>query len=581
MKRKHETDNGATADDDDADNNTDVRPAKRTRTRGSGDRLSRLSDELLVRILGYLTLSGLLAVAPVSRRFLRLADDSQLWRALYYVRFVLPRALRVRGVRGGGRESTAGPIGRLQARPQTRPQPRPTDWKRQYKLRHNWDRGQCAVEELQLGSEMGGRVADEDDEEERPRMLVKVVDGIAVTADSRRGLQVWELKTRSLLVAALLDGIATDCPDSFSLGPDLNSAASATPPCTPPIASSPTPTALSVNASPGGLDIAVGRLDGGFDIWRLNLAVRALHRRFVHAASSSGSLVAIAYAHPLVLTATQSVLVSLYAWPASTATTSSSSSLLPPPTLINSLRSHTSTPPLALSIRRLPAVTIASIAYTFSTRQGWAIGLQDLHVQSPDASAGYNSNSHDSLPRVVTTRLAFSSPTAGSRRSSPPSANPTAFHSSYPSTSSVPSTSSPLPSLPIDDGPTRLCYSHPYLLATLPDNTLVLHLCTSSASSLAVSPGFRLWGHTSGISDAEITARGKAVSVSVRGDEMRVWELEGRPAAERGRSVAIRPPAVSYDWHDRRNWVGFDDEMVIVLKESRGGRESLMVYDFT
>lgn len=35
------------------------------------------------------------------------------------------------------------------------------------------------------------------------------------------------------------------------------------------------------------------------------------------------------------------------------------------------------------------------------------------------------------------------------------------------------------------------------------------------------------------------------------------------------------------DWKERRNWVGFDDEMVIVLKEARGGRESLLVYDFT
>jgi hypothetical protein len=35
------------------------------------------------------------------------------------------------------------------------------------------------------------------------------------------------------------------------------------------------------------------------------------------------------------------------------------------------------------------------------------------------------------------------------------------------------------------------------------------------------------------------------------------------------------------EWEDRRNWVGFDDEMVIVLKEARDGRKSLMVYDFT
>jgi hypothetical protein len=73
-----------------------------------------------------------------------------------------------------------------------------------------------------------------------------------------------------------------------------------------------------------------------------------------------------------------------------------------------------------------------------------------------------------------------------------------------------------------------------------------------------------------------------------------VWELEGRT---NGRSIEVRPTTKPIDdgatskwpvqddakvqWEDRRNWVGFDDEMVIVLKESREGRESLMVYDFT
>jgi hypothetical protein len=81
-----------------------------------------------------------------------------------------------------------------------------------------------------------------------------------------------------------------------------------------------------------------------------------------------------------------------------------------------------------------------------------------------------------------------------------------------------------------------------------------------------------------------------------------VWELEGRSAGVGSRSVEIRPWQSSgignasesladdddlqqgdpaRDWDERRNWVGFDDEMVIVLKERKGARESLMVYDFT
>jgi len=31
----------------------------------------------------------------------------------------------------------------------------------------------------------------------------------------------------------------------------------------------------------------------------------------------------------------------------------------------------------------------------------------------------------------------------------------------------------------------------------------------------------------------------------------------------------------------RKRWVGFDDEMVIVLKESGRGTQALMIYDFT
>lgn len=71
---------------------------------------------------------------------------------------------------------------------------------------------------------------------------------------------------------------------------------------------------------------------------------------------------------------------------------------------------------------------------------------------------------------------------------------------------------------------------------------------------------------------------------------MRVWELEGGSASRygggNGKSIEIRADGPegsdeAYELDDRRNWVGFDDEMVIVLKEGQGGKESLMVYDFT
>lgn len=212
--------------------------------------------------------------------------------------------------------------------------------------------------------------------------------------------------------------------------------------------------------------------------------------------------------------------------------------------------------------------------------------MQDLHIKP-------NPKDLTSTPEITATRLAYTAAvdTRPSPSTSPsqPSTPPKPLRASQ--SSPHPPTASPLPPTPTEPGPTTLCYTHPYLLAALPDNTLVLHLVTSTSASLTLSPGIRLWGHTSGISDAEITSRGKAVSVSERGDEMRVWELEGGRGGGggvgtgSGRSVEIRAGGKGEgggeEWEERRGWVGFDDEMVIVLKEGKGGRESLMVYDFT
>jgi hypothetical protein len=427
------------------------------------------------------------------------------------------------------------------------------DWKRQYKLRHNWARGKCAVEEVSV------RDAPEESDGQK-RTLVKVVEGMAITADSESGLRAWDLRTRRPI--AQLD---------FREGSESDD-------------SPPTSLAVDESGSVAEVDIIVGFADGGFGLWRLNLEQQELTRRYRHEKSCNGEIIAVACGHPYVLTATTAGLISLYTFtrpamvPADDFTNNASKiseplshraveqqskprnmgTTLPPPYLLTSLKSHTTHLPLALSIRRMSSSASASIAYTFPVRDGWCIGVQDLLVTpSPDGSG------IDKL----TSRLASTLPIAASG-----GVDSVRTHGSRSELMT-------------------LCYSHPYLLATLPDNTLVLYLCTSTATSLSLSSGIRLWGHTSGISDAEITPRGKAVSISTRGDEIRVWELEGRVG---GSSIEVRPttrqPADDADspttapraeWEDRRNWVGFDDEMVIVLKETRDGRESLMVYDFT
>lgn len=502
---------------------TESRTAKRPRTAAgavSGDNFSSLSDELLVRILSFLDEKTLLGLSPTSRRFCRITADSQLWRPHYYRRFILPRAHKIPGFRSGGaaRRSASklrysagksiwadggwgrrggfvtgaaagtGAAGTAVSSPAT------VDWKRQYKLRHNWARGQCAVEEVQVhGGGGGGDGGDGGMEADAASVaewqtLVKVVEGLAITVDSKTGLRAWDLRTRRLLSQTALDHNGT--------------------------AAAPRPSCLAVDDSllgSGVLDVAVGFEEGGFGIWRLDLESAHLSVLYRHAKGFfGGGLTAVAYSHPYVLAASALGLISLFSFDQ------------PEAKLITSLKSHNTRSPLALSIRRSSASVVASIAYTFDAVNGWCIGIQNLDIKPSGIAI---------QPEIITSKLAYTLPT----RTRAPAVDPVFFASSRPHLS-------PRPSPSIDnkahEGPVRLCYSHPYLLATLPDNTLVLHLCTSTASSLSISPGLRLWGHTSGISDAEITPQGKAVSISTKGNEIRVWDLEGRVG---GSSVEVRP----------------------------------------
>ena len=160
--------------------------------------------------------------------------------------------------------------------------------------------------------------------------------------------------------------------------------------------------------------------------------------------------------------------------------------------------------------------------------------------------------------------------------------------------------------------PTSLSYSHPYLLASHPDNTLTLYLVQSTETALSIGDRSRLWGHTSSVSGAHVGDRGKAVSVSAHGDEIRVWELEGGLGSSSSRkrvaageaSVQVRPEkkamadgtliysernlalgdALGTDMDElstTKGWVGFDEEKVVVLREKGLGTQALVVYDFS
>ncbi|PHH90826.1 hypothetical protein CDD83_2538 [Cordyceps sp. RAO-2017] len=354
----------------------------------SRDIVSTLSDELLVRILSYMDERVLLDISPVSRRFHRLTSDSQLWRPHYYRRFVLPRAHRIPGFRAAAAAANtrisavttdaSWPSRRGPVDADTYDE---VDWKKQYRLRYNWARGRCAVDQLPVHDMQLDRLPGR-------QTLVKVVQGLAVTADSQAGLRAWDLKTRKLIAQT-----------SLVVGHDT----------------AVRPTCLAADDRPhasGVLDVSAGFEDGTFGIWRLDVGRRELTIVFRQAKSYVGQLVALAYRHPYVIVATRLGFISLYTFdrfdddgpePDSAAaeaglpTGETADSRykggggLPPPRQLTSLKSHSSRLPLALSIRRTASSVVASIAYTFDAMGGWAIGIQDLDITRPgsDAQAGH------------------------------------------------------------------------------------------------------------------------------------------------------------------------------------------------
>ena len=438
------------------------------------------------------------------------------------------------------------------------------NWKRQYKLRHNWSQGRCDVSEIQVA-----------EQPPIPPLLVRLHRGIVFTADSTAGLRAWTMRGEQKVIARIGLGSAgvTQFADSA-------------------------PTALAVdvqNEENGVTRVAVGFADGHFGIYELQRDTHIFIRRYTHPSSSNGMISAIACTFPHILTMTEAQLLSLYCFE-NKAEKPIATQNLDPPRLLSSLRSHTVWPPLSLSLRGSSEHITASIAYALPTYlSGWSVGLQELRLTLEGD--------------VVDSRLA--------------SAIDQGFQPLYPMSSSSSSPSrqkysdtsgTPVTRLPSSTKPTSLSYSHPYLLASHPDNTLSLYMVTSTTKALSIGDGRRLWGHTTSVSGAHVGDRGKAVSVSSRGDELRVWELEGGLSKRRvtagEESVEVRPgtrdPAGQEDLDDslefriarstmRRldierkaaelvltpGWVGFDEEKVVVLREKGLGTQALVVYDFT
>ncbi|KAI9695537.1 MAG: hypothetical protein M1820_008550 [Bogoriella megaspora] len=511
----------------------------------SRDRLSTLSDEILVRIFSHLSVHRLNLCQRISSRFYTLAADSQLWKAAYYNRFVRPRAARLPGAVKENLFFSSKLSNWLEEDTLVK-RGKETNWKRQYKIRHNWSKGSCGISEIEVA-----------ETPPIPPLLVRLHEGVVFTVDLEHGIRAWLSKGQRLLASTSL------CGEDEAL-------------------SNIAPTSLAVDNCCRIRDIhrvVVGFENGAYALYELDLTIHRFSRLHSHRPSRLGGMLsAIALSSPYLLTMNESQVLSLYRFDEKE---SSRGVVLGVPSLVHSFHSQVACSPIAVTVRPLRKCLTASIAYAFPTYlSGWTVGVQEL-------------------------RLDHNGQLLDSRTASARDAGFVSLSARYP----IPSGSQERELVSTRSAkPTTISYSHPYLLVSHPDNTLTLYMITSTESSLKISSGSRLWGHTSSVSGAEIGGRGKAVSVSSRGDELRVWELEGGMASSASRrrlatgdlSVRVSPDSKqspgSSDTADlhragsdlalrnklddvsiTKGWVGFDEEQVVVLREKGHGSQALVV----
>ena len=294
-----------------------------------------------------------------------------------------------------------------------------------------------------------------------------------------------------------------------------------------------TPTSLAIDNGTDENDhmtLAVGYEDGSFRMFDMQISTGKFSKLYSHAPSSNGSISSIASTFPYLLTLSCHKTLSLYRFSyyddgnkkdteasnhdkRGTKFTQirSSTAALPDPELLSSLLSTHTYSPSTLSLRLSPLGVIASIAYCYTRfRIGSNIGLQELLINTSASDIPIASSRLATTPdwteRTSSIRHDYDFDTVLSPRSDPLNAN--------------------RPQATILMQPTSLSYSHPYLLVSYPDNTLKAYQVSSTAEGLSIGSGRRLWGHTSSVSGAQVSDRGKAVSVSCKGNDIRIWELE-------------------------------------------------------
>lgn len=428
------------------------------------------------------------------------------------------------------------------------------NWKRQYRLRHNWSKGLCRVTEVEFP------------EPTCPPTLVRLCAGVVFTADSIYGLRAWTAKDPARCLASL---------------PLLS------PPSLLPV----TPTALAVSQVHTKVEISVGLENGHFSVFLLDLQTCQLDLQSSHA-GCHGAITAMDLSSSYLLVVSQYRNLKLYKLhPFSHQTEAAETT---EPLQLASLEADNMLAPMTVSLRVLSFDILATIVYSFfHIGCGWSLGIQELRL-------GKNGQQLDSRLTTTVDSQYGVRPLSGSQ-----------CRKQQRSAADLDNSRSGTPSILHQQPPTSLSYSHPYLLTSHADNTLTMYLVVSTFDNLFVQGGRRLWGHTSSVSTVQVTKRGKAVSVSSRGNEIRIWELEtaisslgtrntlkedhGIPLTtdnKRGpESESPRTLSQSLDSTDlEANFqalsrtqccVGFDEERVLLLREKSVGGQLLECYDFT
>ena len=415
------------------------------------------------------------------------------------------------------------------------------DWKRQYRIRKNWDSGAAQFQEVEVA------------EPPTPPVLARVHKGLIFTVDAQSGLRAWSQKdSRKQLLSQ------TSAEDGVY------------------------PFSLSVDGSAAGATVAVGYGNGSFRLYGFDQEIG--FQRFVDFESTNKSaMVSTVLAMPYLLTMTSDKHIYLYQILGPTGTFTGGWSVV----TLTTLHADAPLQPAALSLRCTSTTIIATVSYAFNQlNSGWCLGLQEIRLSMKGGLVGSRLTSTIETPMDARYRGRNQWDVSSRSATSTPLSTPFALN--------------PLLKSP----PTSLSHSHPFLLASLPDNTIMSYVVTSDDQKLEISTGKRLWGHTSAISGAEVSNRGKAVSVSAKGEEIRVWELEetlttpgrGRASTEikprsgalnvaaaiarRGSGVGIALNEMRRELALTRRWVGFDEEQVVVMGE-RNQRQIMACYDFT